>query len=50
MANVAKGAGTENMERYRNSTKVYLGIDNIHVMRDSLKALNEGAPAGSQQI
>lgn len=48
MANVAKGAGTENMERYRNSTKVYLGIDNIHVMRDSLRVLNEGAIIPSQ--
>ena len=36
MANYAKGAGSENMEYYRNSKKVYLGIDNIHVMRDSL--------------
>lgn len=36
MANIAKGAGTENMENYRNCKKVYLGVDNIHVMRDSL--------------
>lgn len=36
MANYAKGAGSENMEYYKNSKKVYLGIDNIHVMRDSL--------------
>ena len=41
MANVAKGAGTENMEHYRNCKKVYLGIDNIHVMRDSLAKVTE---------
>jgi hypothetical protein len=36
MANRAKGAGTENMDFYRGCKKVYLGIENIHVMRDSL--------------
>ncbi|KAI3627876.1 ELP3 [Malassezia furfur] len=36
MANMAKGAGTENMEHYRNCKKVYLGVENIHVMRDAL--------------
>lgn len=41
MANVAKGAGTENMDYYRNCKKVYLGIDNIHVMRDSLAKVVE---------
>lgn len=41
MANVAKGAGTENMDYYRNCKKVYLGIDNIHVMRDSLAKVSE---------
>lgn len=41
MANVAKGAGTENMEYYKNCKKVYLGIDNIHVMRDSLARVAE---------
>ena len=30
------GLGSENMDNYRFATKVYLGIDNIHVMRDSL--------------
>ncbi|KAJ9123898.1 hypothetical protein QFC22_000687 [Naganishia vaughanmartiniae] len=39
MANVAKGAGTENMENYKGAKKAYLGIDNIHVMRDSLNRL-----------
>ncbi|WVQ82625.1 hypothetical protein IAT38_004757 [Cryptococcus sp. DSM 104549] len=41
MANVAMGAGTENMENYKLAKKVYLGIDNIHVMRNSLKAIGE---------
>lgn len=42
IANVAKGAGTENMEYYRNCKKAYLGVDNIHVMRDSLHKVVEG--------
>ena len=32
----AVGLGSENMDNYRFATKVYLGIDNIHVMRESL--------------
>lgn len=32
----AVGMGSENMDNYRCATKAYLGIDNIHVMRDSL--------------
>lgn len=47
MANVAKGAGTENMEYYKDCKKAYLGVDNIHVMRDSLKGVTEGAFAHS---
>ncbi|KAG0144470.1 hypothetical protein CROQUDRAFT_134376 [Cronartium quercuum f. sp. fusiforme G11] len=39
MANTVKGAGTENMENYKGCRKAYLGIDNIHVMRDSLNKL-----------
>ncbi|ETN45510.1 uncharacterized protein HMPREF1541_09342 [Cyphellophora europaea CBS 101466] len=31
------GMGSENMENYSFATKAYLGIDNIHVMRDSLQ-------------
>ncbi|KAG0183345.1 hypothetical protein DFQ28_000931 [Apophysomyces sp. BC1034] len=42
MGNVARGAGTENMENYRNCKKVYIAIDNIHVMRDSLAKMSEG--------
>jgi myotubularin-related protein 6/7/8 len=41
MANVAKGAGSENMDHYREGKKAYLGIDNIHVMRDSLNKVVE---------
>ncbi|WWD06220.1 hypothetical protein V865_004306 [Kwoniella europaea PYCC6329] len=41
MANVAMGAGTENMENYKLGKKAYLGIDNIHVMRNSLKIIIE---------
>ncbi|KAF9578931.1 hypothetical protein BGW38_005028, partial [Lunasporangiospora selenospora] len=41
VANTAVGAGTENMENYRNCKKFYSGIDNIHVMRDSLNRLVE---------
>ncbi|EJU05543.1 hypothetical protein DACRYDRAFT_74785 [Dacryopinax primogenitus] len=41
MANVAKGAGTEKMEHYKEGKKAYLGIDNIHIMRDSLAKVVE---------
>jgi myotubularin-related protein 6/7/8 len=33
----AVGLGSENMDNYKFATKAYLGIDNIHVMRDSLE-------------
>jgi myotubularin-related protein 6/7/8 len=36
MANTAKGAGSEIMDNYKDCKKVYLGIDNINIMRDSL--------------
>lgn len=41
MANTVKGAGTENMENYKGGRKVYLGIDNIHVMRSSINLVTE---------
>ncbi|KAK4518904.1 uncharacterized protein ATC70_009130 [Mucor velutinosus] len=41
VGNVARGAGTENMDHYRNCKKIYVAIDNIHVMRDSLAKLSE---------
>ncbi|KAI9758356.1 MAG: 40S ribosomal protein S3 [Chaenotheca gracillima] len=37
----AVGLGSENMDNYRFATKAYLGIDNIHVMRDSLSKVVE---------
>lgn len=41
MAQFALGGGSENMDYYKKSEKVYLGIDNIHVMRDSLTQMCE---------
>ncbi|KIL69936.1 hypothetical protein M378DRAFT_184300 [Amanita muscaria Koide BX008] len=41
VANTAKGAGTENMDHYREGKKVYLGIDHIHTMRESLAKVIE---------
>ena len=41
VANTAKGAGTENMDHYKDGKKVYLGIDHIHVMRESLAKVVE---------
>lgn len=46
MAQTALGAGTENMENYKAARKVYLGIDNIHVMRESLNKVNEALRDG----
>ena len=37
----AVGLGSENMDNYKFATKAYLGIDNIHVMRDSLNKVIE---------
>lgn len=37
----AIGLGSENMDNYKFATKAYLGIDNIHVMRDSLNKVVE---------
>jgi myotubularin-related protein 6/7/8 len=41
MANTAKGAGTENMDNYKDAKKAYLGIDHIHTMRESLAKVVE---------
>ncbi|KAA1469200.1 phosphatases II [Dentipellis sp. KUC8613] len=41
VANTAKGAGTENMDHYRDCKKAYLGIDHIHTMRESLAKVIE---------
>ena len=42
MANRAMGAGTEHMENYKNCQKQHMGIDNIHVMRESLASMVDG--------
>ncbi|KAL8894134.1 MAG: hypothetical protein Q9192_004583 [Flavoplaca navasiana] len=39
LAMQAVGLGSENMDNYRFATKAYLGIDNIHVMRESLNKI-----------
>ena len=39
MANKMKGKGFENMQGYPNAQLVFLGIENIHCMRNSLNAL-----------
>lgn len=36
IAQVALGGGTESMDKYKPARKVYMGIDNLHVVRDSL--------------
>ncbi|KAI8906549.1 protein-tyrosine phosphatase-like protein [Powellomyces hirtus] len=41
MAQTALGAGTENVENYRGCKISFLGIDNIHVVRDSMNKLME---------
>ncbi|KAF9447881.1 phosphatases II [Macrolepiota fuliginosa MF-IS2] len=41
VANTAKGAGTENMDHYKDAKKTYLGIDHIHAMRESLAKVVE---------
>ncbi|KAF8891266.1 protein-tyrosine phosphatase-like protein [Infundibulicybe gibba] len=41
MANTAKGAGSENMDHYKEGRKAYLGIDHIHAMRESLAKVVE---------
>ena len=40
-ANQAVGMGSENMDNYKFATKAFLGIDNIHVMRDALNKVME---------
>lgn len=46
MAQTALGAGSENMENYKTARKIYLGIDNIHVMRDSLNRVVDALKDG----
>ncbi|CAN6610827.1 phosphoinositide 3-phosphatase [Trichomonascus vanleenenianus] len=46
VAQTAMGAGTEIMEYYKGAKKIYLGIENIHVMRDSLGKVIEALRVG----
>jgi len=39
LANVALGGGTESEQNYENCRLEFVGIDNIHAMRDALKSL-----------
>ncbi|KAF1810884.1 phosphatases II [Eremomyces bilateralis CBS 781.70] len=41
LVNHAQGMGSENMDNYKFATKAYLGIGNIHVMRESLQTVIE---------
>ena len=41
MVNASNGGGTENMDNYKDAKKAYLGVANIHVMRDSLNRVAE---------
>jgi myotubularin-related protein 6/7/8 len=41
LAMQAVGLGSENMDNYKFAKKAYLGIDNIHVMRESLAKVVE---------
>jgi myotubularin-related protein 6/7/8 len=41
-ANAAMGKGFESTDNYVNCRREFLGIENIHVMRDSLHAMIEG--------
>jgi len=48
VANTAKGAGTENMDYYKEGKKIYLGIDHIHAMRESLTKVVEALREADQ--
>jgi len=50
VANTAKGAGTENMDYYKEGKKVYLGIDHIHTMRESLAKVVEALREADQLL
>lgn len=57
MVNQAQGMGSENMEKYKFASKMFLNIGNIHVMRNSLdkvidaiKDADLAAYAPSQEI
>ncbi|KAJ3186834.1 hypothetical protein HK101_009561 [Irineochytrium annulatum] len=45
IAQTALGAGTENVDNYRGCRLVFSGIENIHVMRDSVGKIMEAVQA-----
>jgi myotubularin-related protein 6/7/8 len=45
-AQIALGAGTEIMENYKLAKKIYVPIENIHVMRESLSKVVEALRDG----
>jgi hypothetical protein len=42
MGQMALGAGTENTDLYKFGALHFAGIDNIHVVRDSINKMMEG--------
>ena len=48
MANKAAGKGYENEANYSNINFQFLGIENIHVMRNSLQKLSEASEIMNQ--
>jgi hypothetical protein len=44
IAQTALGAGTESTENYKDCKIIFSGIENIHVMRDSISKVMEGMP------
>ena len=49
-ANAAMGKGFESTENYLNCRREFLGIENIHVMRDSLGAMLDGKRCRHAQL
>ena len=41
VGNTAMGGGYEDVDNYRNCTLLFMLIENIHVMRESLRSLVE---------
>lgn len=50
VATYARGGGTENMDHYRGCKKAYMGIENIHVMRDSINRVVEALRAADEPV
>ncbi|PWN20058.1 phosphatases II, partial [Microstroma glucosiphilum] len=48
VATYARGGGTENMDHYKGCRKAYMGIENIHVMRDSINRIVDALRAADE--